>query len=178
MNNRRLSYGYTCTDPEHEAQVLEAICEGFTRANVAQMQADPDAFPCCLSCGDIQYVEPENCKIRDWRTNSPVDPNCQHVFGAVQLVRRRKGTCIDLACLLAAIYRLKEQDHAARVIIDFQQDGLGRFVPGQYHAMVMRGDGSIVDPVAKTMNANEVAHPIAVGGGQAYESPCGCGGGR
>ena len=175
MKNRRLSYGYTCVDPENEAVILEALCEGYVRANVAQMSIDPDAFPCCLSCGDIGYVEPENCKIRNWKTNAPVDPNCQHVFGAVQLVRRRKGTCIDLACLLAAILRVKQGDHAARVIIEFQRDAAGNLMPGEYHAMVMTGAGEIVDPVEKTQGAEAAAPKLAVGGGP-LEAPCNCSG--
>lgn len=146
---RRMSYGYAVVHPEMEADLLEALCEGFVRANQVQIRCDPEAFPCCLGCGRYRYVPPANCRVWHWRTGRSVDPNCQHVHGAFPLDRRKMGTCIDLACMLAAVYREKEGDPTCRVIVDHQLDEDGNGIPGKYHAMVMKTDGEIVDPVQK-----------------------------
>lgn len=160
---RRMSYEFGVVAPEHEADLLEGLCEGFVRANQIQIRAQPDAYPCCLGCGGYKYVEPENCRVYDWRRGrkTQVDGNCQHVFGAYPLDVRKKGTCIDLACMLCAIYREKDDDRGARVIIEHQFHG-GERLDGKYHAMIMRGDGSIVDPTEKVKAAS--AAPMQVGG--------------
>lgn len=147
---RRMSFSFTIVDPEHEADCLEALCEGYVRANQIVIRAQPNAYPCCLTCGGYKYVEPRNCYVYKFqaRQKRGTDPQCQHVRGCYELHREGKGTCIDLACALAAFYREKEGDHSARVVIDYQiaEDGLSK--PGLYHAMVKKGDGTIVDPQA------------------------------
>lgn len=175
---RTLSYDYATVGPEHEADCLEALCEGFVRANQIMIRAQPDAYPCCLGCGKYRYVEPKNCRVFDWkRGRAPrVDPNCQHVWGAYGLHKRKAGTCIDLACMMAAIYREKEDEPKARVVIEHQfgdkiidVDEAGEPVyerlDGLYHAMVMLGDGSIVDPTHKVINPQK---------GPARAEVCGC----
>lgn len=158
---RRMSYEFGVVDPDHEADLLEGLCEGFVRANQIQIRAQPEAYPCCLGCGEYKYVEPENCRIYDWRRGraASIDSNCQNVWGAYPLDKRKRGTCIDLACMLCAIYREKEDDRSARVIIDHQfgpvigylEDGepIRERLDGRYHAMVKRGDGTVVDPTHK-----------------------------
>src|SRR5690606_2394102 len=108
-----------------------------------------------LGCGSYTYVEPENCRVYDWRRgrSQKVDSNCQHVLGAYPLDMRKKGTCIDLACMLCAIYREKNGDRGARVVIEHQYSAQGERQDGKYHAMVMKGDGEIVDPTAKVKTA-------------------------
>jgi hypothetical protein len=168
---RRMSYEFGVTGPEHEADLLEGLCEGFVRANQIQIRAEPDSYPCCLGCGSYIYVEPENCRVYDWKTRRHLktDGNCQHVFGAYPLDVRRKGTCIDLACMLCAIYREKDNDREARVIIEHQVDGNGDGIPGKYHAMVMRGDGRIVDPTEKVKQATAAASAAAIQVGKACD---------
>ena len=148
---RRMSYEFGVIAPEHEADLLEGLCEGFVRANQIQIRAQPEAYPCCLGCGTYRYVEPENCRVYDWRRGraATVDGNCQHVWGAYPLDVRKKGTCIDLACMLCAIFREKANDRAARVIIDHQYSREGQRLDGKYHAMVEKGDGTVVDPTEK-----------------------------
>jgi hypothetical protein len=170
---RKMSYEFGVISPEHEADLIEGLCEGMVRANQIQIRAQPDAYPCCLGCGGYKYVQPENCRAFDWRGGSPsVDKSCQHVYGAWPLDVRKRGTCIDLACMLCAIYREKEDDRTARVIIEHQfrtvgTDANGQEVrerlDGQYHAMVMRGDGSIVDAVDKVRANTEQAQSMSVG---------------
>ena len=165
---RRMSFGYGVTDPQMEADLLEAICEGYVRANQIQIRSCPDAFPCCLGCGKYRYVPPRNCRVMHWRTGKQVDPNCQHVHGAFPLDKRQMGTCIDLACMLCAIFREKDGDTAARVLIDHQLDESGNGIPGMYHALVRKGDGEIVDPQRKVESKTR---GMSVGG----SPPCNCG---
>lgn len=143
-----MSFDIGVIGPEHEADTLEGLCEGFVRANQIMIRAEPNAYPCCIGCGGYRYVEPENCRIFNWRRGKQdkVDPNCQHVFGAYHLGKRKAGTCIDLACLLAALCREKDNDPKARVVIDHQYDEDGRRLDGQYHAMVKTGQGQVIDP--------------------------------
>ena len=172
---RRMSYEFAVIGPEHEADLLEGLCEGIVRANQIQIRAEPEAYPCCLGCGKYKYVEPESCQFFDWRgsrASRTIDRNCQHVFGAYPLDKRRRGTCIDLACMLCAIYREKGDDLKAQVIIEHQfgpvvghdDEGapLRERLDGNYHAMVRKGDGTIVDPTHKVEAAQQT--------GQA----CGC----
>ncbi len=174
---RRMSYEFGVIAPEHEADLLEGLCEGFVRANQIQIRAQPAAYPCCLGCGAYKYVDPENCQIFDWRgsrAKRKIDPNCQHVFGAQPLDKRKRGTCIDLACMLCAIYREKDGDRRAHVIIEHQfgpveghdDDGspLRERHDGKYHAMVQKGDGTIVDPTHKVEAALQVGKACDCGG--------------
>lgn len=162
---RRMSFGYGVTSPHMEADLLEALCEGFVRANQIQIRTEPDAFPCCLGCGKYKYVPPRNCRVYNIRGEIR-DPNCQHVYGAFPLDKRQMGTCIDLACMLCAIYREKDGDAGARVLIDHQLDDEGNGIPGMYHALVRKGDGEIVDPQKK---AHQPQEGMSVGGPPACE---------
>jgi hypothetical protein len=168
---RRMSFGYAVIDPHMEADLLEGLCEGYVRANQIQILADPDAYPCCIGCGKYRYIPPKNCRIWHWRTGREVDPNCQHVHGAYPLDRRKMGTCIDLACMLAAIYRVKEGDPGARVLIDHQIDDEGNGIPGKYHALVRLGNGEIIDPIEKAYKPDDPGQSI----GAVNEPPkCNC----
>ncbi len=178
---RTMSFGYECVSPEHEADILECLCEGYTRANQIMIRAQENAYPCCLGCGNYRYVPPSNC-VYDFRSREVVDRNCQAVLGAAALHRKRKGTCIDLACMLAAIYREKEGDALAKVIIDYQFDEQtadaqgGEIVPGKYHAMVKKGDGTIVDPQAQleALAAKQAATELAFDEQLSVGESCGC----
>ncbi len=171
---RTMGYDYECVSPEHEADLLEALCEGFVRANQIQIRAQENAYPCCLGCGNYRYIPPQNCG---------TDRNCQNVHGAAPLHRKRKGTCIDLACLLAAILREKEGDRGARVVIDFQFDGRaanvdgGEILPGRYHAMVLKGDGAtLLDPQKQLeeLAAKQAAAKLAYDEQLSVGASCGC----
>jgi hypothetical protein len=174
---RRISFGYGVTSPEMEAQMLEALAEGFVECNRIQIRQNPDQFPCCLSCGRYRYVEPVHCRTYHWKTGRAVDPNCQHVYGAFPLDERGKGTCIDLACMLAAIYREKDGELDTRVIIEHELDADGYGIPGRYHAMVLREDGTIED-IAEFIKQKQKQNPEYEAQGMAVGSPpaCDCGG--
>ena len=166
MHMRRMSYGFGVDHPNMEADLLEGLCEGFVRANQVQIRVDPEKYPCCLGCGEYKYVPPKSCRVFDWRTGQARDPNCQHVHGAFPLNQRGMGTCIDLACMLCAIFREKDSDAAARVVIEHQFEEGGEPKPGQYHALVMKGNGELVDPEEKAKGAH----------GGSEGQACACGG--
>lgn len=181
---RTMSFVYETSDPEHEADLLEALCEGFVRANQIMIRAQEDAYPCCLGCGNYAYVPPASCQVYDrQRRKTVADGSCQKVLGAAQLHRTGKGTCIDLACYLCALKREKDGLRSARVGIDYQfnPDVDGEIQPGKYHAIVVvpQGEGQadvILDPqqqleeLAERRAASElVQRKLEVGAG------CGCG---
>lgn len=177
---RTMSYVYETVGPEHEAHLLEALCEGYVRANQIQVRAQDGAYPCCLGCGNYRYVPPSNCKTYDYRKRRSVDPQCQQVLGAAPLHRKKEGTCIDLACYLCALIREKDGDRQARVGIDYQFDEAGRMIPGKYHAIVVKGDGQILDPqrqleeLAARKSAGGSACAGAADDGAIAVGSCGC----
>lgn len=167
QTNRRISFGFAAYDRDQEADLIEALCEGFVRANAVMIRADPERYPCCTGCGGYLYEEPNNCRVRNWETGVAVDPDCQHVRGAAPMHKLGRGTCIDLACMQAALLRVKD-GRDARVIIEDDLGPNGEQRPGKYHALVLLADGSTVDPSAEA--------PLAVGGrrGEQHQTPCGC----
>lgn len=173
---RRMSVSYAVISPEHEADCLEALCEGYVRLNQIVIRSQPNAYPCCLTCGEYSYVPPVNCYTYKLglRRQRGTDPACQHVRGCFELQKSGKGTCIDLACALAAFLREKENDRGARVVIEHQFDEKGDHKPGLYHAIVMKGDGSIVDPQVQVQEAEAAFN--STGGELAIGCACSAGG--
>lgn len=179
-HRRTMSYVYETIGPEHEADLLEALCEGFVRANQIQIRAQEAAYPCCLGCGNYAYVPPKNCQVYTRTGAQATDTLCQQVLGAAPLHRTGKGTCIDLACYLAALKREKDGLRGARVGIEFQFKK-GDIDPGKYHAIVIvpreGAEDEILDPqaqleeLAQRKAATQLAQRrLEVGAG------CGCGG--
>jgi hypothetical protein len=162
---RKMSFDFSSNSAQMEADVLEALCEGFVRANQMMIRAQPGAYPCCFGCGTYRYEPPRNCVTVN-RRNTVIDAQCQHVHGAAQLQADGAETCIGLACMMAALLREKGGDRGARVIIDFLLDKQGVSIPGQYHAMVMKTGGEIVDP---TVPQHDDDDQPAIGVGA-----CGC----
>ena len=128
---REFRYTYAYEGNDDQADTIEGFCEGLVRGNVSQIATDPDRYPCCLGCSDLKYVDPPIC--RDNRF-------CQPIKGAGPLIDSGEGTCIDLACLLAAMLRHKG-DRKARVEIE-NETAYGKEIPGQYHAYVIDGKGA------------------------------------
>jgi hypothetical protein len=145
MPTREIHFQFTSVDfdAEHEADIIEAICEGFVRANEIMILADPDFFPNDLD--DLQYHPPKSCPSKKGVYG------CQPVKGGVALLQRGAGTCIDLACLLCALLRVKHGDGGAKVVIYPQNNK-----QGLYHAVVESGSGTIYDP--ERMQGDRNAH--------------------
>lgn len=141
---REMCFTYRSVNAENELAVLEALCEGFTRANEMMISGSPDSYPCCNSCGGLHYSDPQPCFIRSGGSCKKA-VNCQRVKGAYELVKSGFGTCIDLACFHAAIKRVKDGEDCW-VVLDHELDASGRPIPNSYHAIVAFADGHQVDP--------------------------------
>jgi len=118
-------------DAENDATVMEcltALCEGVIRANMVWLRYH--GAPCCLAAAGVKYVLPDGCGARH---------PCQTVRGAAEMFRQGVGTCIDVACYVAAQLRLK--DHKAKAVFTNMKDRGGRPIPGQYHALVETDHG-------------------------------------
>lgn len=135
MPTREIHFQFTSVDgdAEHEADIMEGICEGFVQANEIMILADPNFFPNDLA--DLRYHPPKSCPSKKGVYG------CQLVKGSVALLRRGAGTCIDLACLFCALLRVKHGDAEAKVVIVPQTDQ-----QGPYHAVVESGSGETYDP--------------------------------
>jgi hypothetical protein len=130
----KFQFGSVDGDAEHEADCIEALCEGFVRCNEVQILADPDYFPDDPSA--FRYIPPPSCR------SSKGIQGCQPVKGALALMKSGLGSCIDLACMYCALLRTKHGDRSAFVKVDPQ-------IPnrqGLYHAVAVGGAGNIYDP--------------------------------
>jgi hypothetical protein len=112
--------------------ILEGLCEGVVRANMAWFNALGQNAPGCLSAAGVEYVLPSACAGR----KIP----CQTVRGAAELLEEGKATCIDIACYMAGYLRLRGTP--ARVVFENMRRG-GRLVPGKYHVLVETPSGVV-----------------------------------
>lgn len=112
---------------------LSQMCEGVVRSNMLWMNNEAPGAPCCLGTAGVRYMLPIGCRDR----STP----CQTVRGAAEILRVRRATCIDIACYMAAILRLRRQP--ARVYFE-NMVVRGELAPGKYHVLVATG-GGIVD---------------------------------
>lgn len=145
---RRISFHYVTATLEQEPHLVEALCEGFVRANEIEIIADPEEYPCCIACGRVRYSAPIPCM-----RNGRAEPNCQEVFGITALLRRGYGTCIELACAQCAIKRVKDGKEC-HVIVRHQIGANGLPIPNQYHALLEYADGTIEDTTEEVKAAN------------------------
>ena len=156
MEAREICFTYKAQDPENEMGILEGLCEGYVRANEFMIGADPDAYPCCSSCGELQYTDPQPCFVRRNGKCKKAE-NCQRVKGAYELVKTGYGTCIDLACFYCAIKRAKNGEEC-NVVIHPEYDAHGNPIQNAYHAIVVFADGREVDPSELAKNNAEHGH--------------------
>jgi hypothetical protein len=100
---------------------LRAAVEGLVAVNYVELQRF--ALPLLYDSGVTYQREPRGRE--RWQT-------------ATETLRLQRGDCEDLAAWRAAELRFYEGDPAIVEII--------RTGPRQFHAVVMRGDGTIEDP--------------------------------
>lgn len=105
--------------PSNPASFRDAL-EGLTRVNVGLMQAG--GIPPLYEAGVHYQDETDDV----WRS-------------AEEVARTRWGDCEDLSAYRAAELRVSGEDPGA--YLDLYKSG-----PQRYHAIVVRGDGSIEDP--------------------------------
>lgn len=106
--------------------VLDAALESVTRANEALIARGVPTFKQAMH------------KVR-WKPEPPGD---EHFDLATTVLNRKWGDCDDLAPWHAASLRVTGVDPEARAIVVPSSSG----VPGRWHAIVERGNGSIDDP--------------------------------
>ncbi len=111
---------------------LTGLCEGVIRANMIWFTAAGAEAPCCLSSAGVKYVPPMGC-------GSPHP--CQTVLGAPEILERKTATCIDIACYIGALLRLR--GIPATVVFTNMVDGQGHPIVGMYHALVETPEGVI-----------------------------------
>ncbi len=121
---------------EVEAEIIANWGEAVTASNEAIIELDPDAYPCCLNCGKLRYIDPPTCRTS---RGTPVH-GCQPVRTIDEVIRLGYGTCFDLAPMLASIKRQKGGDRAARINVELTGDPK---IP--FHMNVIDGTGAVHD---------------------------------
>lgn len=126
---RVLFDGYT---DEMVMDCLTGLCEGVIRANMIWFTMFANDAPCCLSAAAVRYIPPMGCG-----SEHP----CQTVLGAAEILERKTATCIDIACYVAALLRLR--GIPATVVFDNMLDAHNQPILGMYHALVETPQGVI-----------------------------------
>lgn len=118
-------------DDEMVMDCLTGLCEGVIRINMIWFTSEIGAdAPCCLATAGVTYIPPIGC-------GSPHP--CQTVLGAPEILERKKATCIDIACYVAAQLRLR--GISATVVFDNMLNAQGGKIVGMYHALVETPEG-------------------------------------
>ena len=120
---------------EVEAEIIANWGEAVTASNEAIIELNPDAYPTCLNCGKLRYIDPPICRTS---RGTPVH-GCQPVRTIDEVMRLGYGTCFDLAPMLASIKR-KGGDRAARINVELTGDPK---IP--FHMNVIDGTGAVHD---------------------------------
>lgn len=120
-----------------DAPVLDAALEATTRLNESMMKRNEiPSFQRSLKGGGVR-----------WRPEPEGDEHFDH---AKTVIKRGWGDCDDLAPWQAASLRHSGEDPRAKAIVK-------RSGPRRWHAVVLRGDGSIDDPSARAGMGPNVA---------------------
>lgn len=115
---------------------IEAVAEGLVQLNLAQLDAAERAgveLPTIYESGAVYRREPVGSE--RWQS-------------IAEIVQRspRAGDCEDLAAWRAAELRHAGEDASVRIV---------RTSRGSFHAIVLRGDGSVEDPSRILHDAEE-----------------------
>jgi hypothetical protein len=118
-------------------KALAALCEATVRINMGWINAllwDVGEYaPCCLENEGVEYMLPQACP--------GVDLPCQTIRGAEEILISGYGTCIDIACYMAAQLRLRRKH--ALVFLENMKDGQGRPIAGEYHVILRTARGRV-----------------------------------
>ena len=125
-------------EPGDDRAVIEEYANGLADVNTAIIGRAPDRYSACLGCSHLKYVDAPSCYRTKAFGGKERIPGCQPIVAADMLAYRGTGTCIDLACYLAAARRVHFGERN-RVSIEDQGGGL-------YHAVVVDGMGRRLDP--------------------------------
>ena len=120
-----------------EVAMMESVLEGWAEVNRVFYGRYPNA-PCCPLCAGIKYRRPE--------PGEPVELVC-----AEKAIVDGHASCGTLAAMTVGRMRAKGIDPKARVRLT--KEG-----PRSYHAVVVRGDGSVKDPSAELIERGMVCN--------------------
>jgi len=125
-------------EPGDDRGAIEAYSNGLADVNTTIIGREPGKFSACLGCSHLKYVEAPSCYKVSLLGGKERIPGCQPIVAADLLYERGTGTCVDLACYLAAARRVHLGERN-RVAIEDQGGGM-------YHAVVVNGVGERFDP--------------------------------
>ncbi len=116
---------------EMASAMIAAACEGILRVNMIWMETvGLDNVPCCLGDEGVRYIEPVGCSRRH---------PCQNVLTGPEILNRGVATCIDIACYMGALLRLRGQ--GAEIVVTNMLDEQNKPIQGQYHVLLNTEDG-------------------------------------
>jgi hypothetical protein len=147
---------------EERCQLLEEVAELAVRRAVADIEADRDAFPCCVRCGEMAFWAVPGMPGRAGLPSDPMPSEQEEALAqargvddseayrdahggpaglrlqcARQLCRTKRGHALELAIFACAAARVR--DKPCQVIIDHD-------AWGNVHAYVQHDDGTIDNP--------------------------------
>lgn len=125
---------------EETRVVLEAFLEALTVANAEFYRRYP-AAPCCPHCARILYRPPTEAE--------KAQPG-EAFQSAERLVVLGRGACGSIAAMVAGRERAKGR--RARVVLQLQSDPKDP-TRRDFHALVEKEDGTLVDPTANLERA-------------------------
>ena len=132
-------------DDEMAKAIIVGICEGIVQANMVWMERiGLRNVPCCLGDVGVVYIDPIGC--------SDTQP-CQKVLTGPEILRRKRATCIDIACYMVALLRLL-YGRPAEVLIANMIDYDDRPIEGQYHVVTGLGNGQVHDYTEDLINGD------------------------
>jgi hypothetical protein len=145
---------------------LERLTEGLVACHVADIEADPDAYPCCVKCGDLQcnpapgFAAPSPSHGDDAEAAPDVDDGPGHVRAvglvmknAQQLVTSKEGNALELAAFQCAQEVRRGRD--CRVGIAYDTDD-------RLRAFVVYADGTTKEPALQAVSRNPCACEVVV----------------
>jgi hypothetical protein len=138
---------------------IERLTEGLVECHVSDIRANPDAFPCCVKCGELV------CKYTPgFGTPTDDDDNDDNEAGedagmparacglvlqtASELCESKEGSAVELAAFQAAQEILR--DKPCRV-------GIAHDASGKLHALVVYPDGTTKEAALEAVTRNPCA---------------------
>lgn len=169
----RVSFNMICADSkdgfDRYCDAMEMVCAAAVESMRAEIEANVEAYPCCVHCGEFKILPAPGFPCGDVGRDAS-DPNrTLHIRTAGEIVRSGGGSTIDLACYQAAQRQRRGDDVACRVVIDQLREAAeaGASAPGGLSAYVLNSSQHVKP---EKRNYLEDLRTVA----RAGES-CGCG---
>jgi hypothetical protein len=125
--NDGLTIAFPATDTTDQRRTkIAAMAEGAVLVNMAEI-----ADGASLNVDSLRYEEPRA------GTKTP-----QRIGSFMEVVKRRRATCLEIACIVVAAERTAGRGCYVKVVSTRHR---GRVVRFRYHAVVVHDDGSVLD---------------------------------